>query len=141
MAGHAIEAYFKKQSCVSTIQIVKMIEGRRAIEHSDIELLKWARSGPNPVDSLILLRVEELGPLIILYPSPILWEGGSEVSLRVRVLNVRTSSLETDTSIQWKDTGAFVLRGTGPLERNLETVLTSVFGQSQLIEQFDPIGP
>jgi hypothetical protein len=60
----------------------------------------------------------------------ILWEGGTEVVLRFKVLIINTSALETDIAIQCKDSGAFVLKGTKTLEQDLQAELSFVFGEA-----------
>ena len=108
---------------------MKFAAGRKAVGLSDAEALKFATGSGGRYDRVIFVRVEELGPLIIIYPSPILWEGGTEVVLRVRVLNTNTSALEADITDHWKDSGALVLKGTKTLEQDLQAALTAVFGQ------------
>jgi hypothetical protein len=107
---------------------LKSAAGREAVGLSDAEALKFAISTGGQYGKVILVRVEELGPLVIIHPSPILWQGGTEVVLRVRVLNANTSALETDITIHRKDSGAFVLKGTKTLEQDLQAALASVFG-------------
>lgn len=80
------------------------------------------------------VRVEELEPLVIIYPSPVLWEGGTGVVLRVRGLNARTSALEADVTSHWKNSGAFILKETKTLEQDLQAMLASVFMGSPPLE-------
>jgi hypothetical protein len=130
MASRAIAQYFNTSSCFSKVEVLKLAAGREAVGLSDAEALKFAISTGGQYGKVILVRVEELGPLVIIHPSPILWEGGTEVVLRVRVLNASTSALETDITTHWKDSGAFVLKGTKTLEQDLQAALASVFGET-----------
>ena len=130
MASRAIAHYFNTSSCFSKVEVLKFAAGREAVGLSDDEALKFAVSTGAQYGKVILVRVEELGPLVIIYPSPILWEGGTEVVLRVRVLNAHTSVLETDITIHWKNSGAFVLKGTQTLEQDLQAALAVVFGEA-----------
>ena len=130
MASRGIAQYFNTSSCFSKVEVLKLAAGREAVGLSDAEALKFAVSTGRQFGKVILVRVEELGPLVIIHPSPILWEGGTEVVLRVRVLNATTSALETDITTHWKDSGAFVLKGTKTLEQDLQAALTSVFGEA-----------
>jgi hypothetical protein len=43
------------------------------------------------------------------------------------VLNARTSALEADVTSHWKNSGAFVLKGTKTLEQDMQAALASVF--------------
>lgn len=130
MASRGIAQYFNTSSCFSKVEVLKLAAGREAVGLSDAEALKFAISTGGQYGKVILVRVEELGPLLIIHPSPILWEGGTEVVLRIRVLNAHTSALETDITIHWKNSGAFVLKGTKTLEQDIQAALASVFGET-----------
>jgi hypothetical protein len=127
IASQAITQFFHSSSCFSNVQVLELAGGHPSLQLSDTEALKFAASLQGSFQKIIFVRIEELGPLIIIYPSPILWEGGTEVALRIRVLNAQTSALETDISIHWKNTGAFILRGTRGLAQDLMSALASVF--------------
>lgn len=127
IASRAIKSFFQKSACFSNIEVLKSINGIPAIGLSDVEVLDFASSGDKRYDKVILLRVEELGPLLVFYLSPILWEGGTEAVLRVRILNVESSTLESDISTHWRKSGPFVLKGTGTLEDDLQSALGSIF--------------
>jgi hypothetical protein len=130
IASRAIAQYFSTSSCYSKVEVLKLAAGREAVGLSDAEALKFVISAGGQYDKIILVRVEELGPLVMIYLSPILWEGGTEVVLRVRVLNANTSALEADITAHWKNSGAFVLKGTKTLEQDLQAALASVFGEA-----------
>jgi hypothetical protein len=127
MASRAISRFFTTSPCYAKVEVLKSATGRSPIALSDGEALKLAATSDNRYDKVILVRVEELGPLVIIYPSPVLWEGGTEVVLRVRVLNARTSALEADVTSHWKNSGAFVLKGIKTLEQDMQAALASVF--------------
>jgi hypothetical protein len=127
IASRAISRFFADNACFSNVQLLKSVNNRSAIELSDVEALKFAEATGKHYDRVILLRVEELGPLLILYISPILWEGGTEAVIRVRLLNTATSALEADITTHWRESGAFVLKGTHSLERDLQAALAAVF--------------
>ena len=127
MASRGISQFFHSSSCYLKVEVLKLAAKREAVELSDTEALKFAMSTGNQYGKVILLRLEELGPFVKIHLSPVLWEGGTEVILRVRVLNATTSALETDATIHWKDSGAFVLKGTKTLEQDLQAALSSVF--------------
>ena len=128
MASRAISRFFKTSSCFAKAEVQRLVsENEEAIALSDTDILEYARSSGEHYDKVIIVRVEELGPFLVFYLSPILWEGGTEVVLRVRVLDVKTSTLEANISTHWKDSGAFVIKGTKTLEQDLQAALDSVF--------------
>ena len=127
MASRAISRFFSASSCYANVAVLRSAAGRDTMALSDVEALKFAATLPERHGKVVLLRVEELGPFIILYLSPVLWEGGTEVLLRVRVLDAASGSLETDLDARWRYGGAFFLRGAKALEHDLHTALGSVF--------------
>jgi hypothetical protein len=127
MASKAIAEFFGSRSCYSTVTILRSIAGREAVTLSDVDVLKFANTLPEKFSRVIILRVEELGPLLIFYLSPVLWEGGTEAVLRVRVLDAGASALDSDLDVHWKNSGAFVLKGTKSLEQDLQSALAKVF--------------
>jgi hypothetical protein len=79
MVARAIPPFFGTTPCYSNVEVLRSAGGRSAIELSDSEALILAVSSSSRYKKVILVRVEELGPLVIIHPSPILWEGGTEV--------------------------------------------------------------
>ncbi len=126
-ASKAISQFFSSRSCYAKTSVLRTLAGRDPVTLSDIETIKLASVLPDRYNKIILLRIEELGPLLMIYLSPILWEGGSEAVVRVRILDVNSGSLDSDVDIHWRNTGAFVLRGTKHLEEDLKAALTQVF--------------
>jgi hypothetical protein len=131
MASRAISNFFREGSCYSKVTVLRSLDGRQATTLSDAEVLKLSTTLSERYRKIIQIRLEELGPILSIYLSPILWEGGTEVLLRVRVLDVDSASLETDLVAHWRNSGAFVLKGTGSLEDDLQSALKSIFGESQ----------
>jgi hypothetical protein len=126
-ASQAITQFFGSRPCYAKTTLLRKLAGHEPLTLSDIEIIDFASTLPDHYNKIILLRVEELGPLLIFYLSPILWEGGSEAVVRVRVLDVNSGSLESDVNMHRRNTGAFVLRGTKRLEEDLEAALGQVF--------------
>jgi len=126
-ASKAISQFFGTRSCYATTIVLRTLAGRDTVTLSDIEAIELSSALPDRYDKIILLRIEELGPLLMIYLSPILWEGGSEAAVRVRILDVNSGSLDADVAMRRRNSGAFVLRGTKHLEEDLKAALTQVF--------------
>ncbi len=126
-AAGAVERFFKEQSCYAKTGIVRNLSGRDPMLLSDIEAFNLVSALPEKYDKIIILRVEELGPLLVFYCSPILWEGGSEAVVRIRILDVKSASMASDVVIHRRDSGPFVLRGTERLEEDLTAALAELF--------------
>lgn len=131
MADRAIRRFFAGSSCFASAEVVNAIGGRSAIGVSDADVLKWARTANRAYTKIVVLRVEELGPLFIVHPSPVLWEGGTEVLLRARMLDASTSALDRDVAVHWKNSGPFVLKGQWTLEEDMHAALRTIFGRER----------
>jgi len=73
------------------------------------ELLKqFSNEG---VDTIILLRIEELTPyLYFTFSLPILWGGSNEADFRIRMLSVKTGDVLTDMRVRRSTGGPFNVR-------------------------------
>src|SRR6202795_4945753 len=89
-AQRGLEDFFAKSGCFSKVDIRRVSGGRPALVPSDQELLSIASTASPTPDRVVVVAVRELGPIVQLLGSPALVEGGTDVVLEVRVLNVRT---------------------------------------------------
>ena len=87
-----IDGFFRTTPCFSVQTISRTIDGRDVLLLGDKDILA---SVPADVERIHILRFEELGPVLVLYLSPILWTSDLDIQLRVRTLNARTGSLES----------------------------------------------
>ena len=122
--GQSTEDFFRTTPCFSVQTISRTIDGRDVLLLGDKEVIA---SVPADVERVHILRFEELGPVLVFYLSPILWTSDLDIQLRVRTLNARTGSLESDTTMRWRKGGPFNLRGTGGLPEDLAGTLGAVF--------------
>jgi hypothetical protein len=124
MAANGLSEFFGGTTCFTTLVLSRTINGRDPLLLIDPELLA---SAPMDADRIFVIRIEELGPNLMFYLSPILWETRNDVVLRVRSLNVRTKRLESDVSVRWTRGGAFALLGTNSLPPDFTGALAAVF--------------
>jgi hypothetical protein len=134
IVSRAITRFFSSTQCFAAATIQRSIGSREALILTDAEILSVAQSFSNNPDKVIVIRVEELGPVVRLNLSPILWEGGTDIVLRVRVLDILSGSLESDLTTHGTKAGPFILRGTSYLENSLNLALQSVLLNTSLPE-------
>lgn len=127
IATRSIQAFFSSLPCRRPVSVLDSWGGRAAPLLSDTQALEAARAQPFPIGEVLIIRVEELGPFIKIYLSPILWEGGTEIILRIRMLKVSTGVMESDVTTHWIRGGPFVLRGASSLDEDLTAALQSAF--------------
>jgi hypothetical protein len=127
VAGEVIPRFFNKTPCGASAVVQKTIADREAVAMSDSEILKSGMVISGQFQKVIVVRLEELGPILQFYLSPILWSGATNVSLRIRVLDVATSSLESDITTDWMKGGAYNIRGAKYFAESLNAALETVF--------------
>jgi len=126
IASQAILEFFKAKLGQEVV-VQKTIEGKLAIALSDSEILQSDQVKAARYQKVVILRLEELGPTLTFYLSPILWHGSTDILFRVRVLDVPQISLASDVSVHWTKGGPFALRGTSALKEGLKSALAAVF--------------
>lgn len=127
IASKTIASFFSNSKLFSEVKVLRTVSEKSAVELSDIEALNFSKEEKTKYDKIIFLRVEELGPLFNLNLSPILFEGATEVKLRVRVLDTNTTSLDYDIYSEWKNGGPFVIKGIKTLGDDMYENLKSIF--------------
>jgi len=127
IASEAIERFFNSKFAGGPAAVMKTVDGQDVLSMSDSQILKSATVVSGKFQKIVVLRLEELGPTLAFYLSPILWAGSSHVMFRIRVLDAATSSLDSDVAVSWSKGGPFVLRGVKYLEGSLTAALAAVF--------------
>lgn len=96
------------------------------------ELLKqFSNEG---VDTIILLRIEELTPRIyVTFSLPILWGGSNEADFRIRALSVKTGDVLTDMRVKRFTGGPFNVRPAEGSRDELNAALHDIIGK-EIIE-------
>ncbi len=74
------------------------------------------------IDTVVMVRVSELGPLLYL-SIPVLWSTYSDVKVRLRVVSLTSGEVLLDAERRRQVGGPFVLRGVEPLTGELEIAL------------------
>ena len=120
-----LNTFFYSKNCFETISISKKVRGKDVLLVTDEELISAGIA--IGADKVIKFRVEELGPNLYLYISPILWETQNEVSLQVKVLDIKTGKVESDISTQWKRGGAFTFNSAESLPGDFVETLKVIF--------------
>ena len=80
------------------------------------------------VDTLVVVRVHELGPNLIATLIPPQWIGWTEVDVLVRAVRPADGAVLLDAHASREQGGPFVLRGIAPLEAELVAALAPLIG-------------
>jgi hypothetical protein len=124
-ALRGIQDFFAGSGCVTGIDIRRLPGGGLADVPSDEQLLALASAATPVPDRALVIVVRELGPKLLI-GIPVLVEGGTEVVLEVRVLDVRTSKSMANVRTHWQNGGTFVIKGVESLDRDMSAALRTV---------------
>jgi len=122
-AQRGLEEFFANSGCFTKVDIRRLSGGRSAIVPSDHELLSLASAASPTPDRLLVVAVRELGPIIRLFGLPALVEGGTDVVLELKVLDVRTGESLADFRTHWQNGGPFVIKGVKTLPQDMTSAL------------------
>jgi hypothetical protein len=117
-----IQDFLGRSGCLSVVAIHR-VTTEQALASND-ELIRMAsRSNPNP-ERILLVVVRELGPRLLI-GFPVVVEGGTEVLVDVRALDVTTSELLATRQTTWRNGGPFVIKGIKTLEQDMSAALAA----------------
>jgi hypothetical protein len=91
---------------------------------SDEELMRSVASTPAVPERVVLIVVRELGPRITI-GTPAIVEGGTEVLIDVRVLDLQRSVALANARTLWRNGGTFVVKGVKTLDQDMSAALTA----------------
>lgn len=123
-ALRGIESFFADSACAAALEVRRLPGGRTAELPSDDTLLKLASAAVPGPDKVLVIIVHELGPILRI-GIPWIIEGGTEVVLELRLVDVRSASAQADVRTHWSNGGTFVVKGVGSLERDMRAALAA----------------
>ena len=126
-AQRGLEQFFAESQCFSKVKLLRPGIGGLAGGVSDQAALRLAQASPSIADKVVIIKVRELGPVVKLLASLRLVEGGTEVVLETKMLDVQTGALIVDRKTHWKNGGAFVIKGVQTLDQDMRSALQAAF--------------
>ena len=123
-ALRGIESFLTNSECLARVDVRRLPGGSTAEVPSDEALLKQASAAAPRADKVLVIVVRELGPLLRI-GIPSIVEGGTEVVLELRLVDVPTSSAQANVRTHWWNGGTFVVKGVGSLDRDMSAALAA----------------
>lgn len=123
LARRGIERFVAQQRCLAFTEVERWPDAHGAAD--DEALVRRAGAIDPPPVLVLRIVVRELGPRLLLGP-PALVEGGTEVVIDTRVLRLAGAQPLVDLHTQWRNGGAFVVRGVRTLDADLSAALSAV---------------
>lgn len=128
-AQRGIEQFFNHSGCFSHVHVRRLPGDCTTSTSSDLDLFKLAESETPASDRVVFIKVKELGPVLRI-GLPALVEGGTEVVLELKALNVRTNELIAAFRTHWQNGGVFVIKGVKTLEQDMRAALETTLAQA-----------
>jgi hypothetical protein len=122
-AAQGIQAFFKQGGCFQSVQIQQIQAAAPLATNQAVAAIQaWASQTTLP-QRVLKIEVRELGPVLKLFASPALLDGGTEVVLDIRELKPETAEDLTRFQVHWQNGGPWVLKGVAGLAEDMETAL------------------
>jgi hypothetical protein len=114
--------FFASASCVGSAGVRRLdaVEAKERL--SDEQLLQIASTVKPTPDRVVLVEVHELGPKLVI-GIPAVVEGGTEVVLGIRVMDVPAAQPLADLTTHWQNGGKFVVKGVQSLPEDMKSAL------------------
>ena len=120
-AARGIRDFLARSPCLAATTVVR-VPAPAAM--ADADLLRWVANDAPAAQRVLAVVVRELGPrLVVGGPTGI--EGGTEVLVDLRVLDVAGARSLAQMRTHWRDGGSFVVKGVATLDRDLAAALAA----------------
>jgi hypothetical protein len=124
-AKRGIEKFFADSRCFMNTRVLESVNDRPALDAAP-EDLRGLAARERPVASRALfITVRELGPVLKVFNSLALLEGGTELVFDVRSLDIATGRSSSDFQVSWQRGGPWFIKGTSSLDADMRAALAA----------------
>jgi hypothetical protein len=131
-AQRGIEQFFSTSECFPEVRVIRKIGDREAIELPPAEVLGLAAGYANAPSQVLFITVRELGPIVKLFSSLALLEGGTDVVLEIRAVSPFTGQTTASFTAHWQNGGPWVIKGVATLEQDIASALQEALKPSRV---------
>lgn len=124
-ARQGIDQYFAGSGCFARHEVRRLSGGSTAVVPSRQELQALAAATTPRPDRVVVIIVRELGPVLKLFGTAALVEGGTEVVLAISAFDAKSGAELADFRTHWQHGGAGVVKGTATLPQDMNAALTA----------------
>lgn len=128
-----IEEFIAGSSCFSKAEIRRLPGGRTAEIPTVEQIQALAATVTPPADTVLVIAVRELGPVIQVLGPIAAFGGGTEVVLDLQVSSVRTGKAIANFGAHWSNGGSFVIKSTKTLPQDMRQALQAALEPSESI--------
>ena len=130
-AQRGIAHFFSSSGCVANATILRTVGDRNAIDLSPAEVRAVIAAEATTPQYVLSITVRELGPIVTLFSSLALVDGGTEVVLEIRALAPATGQSTSAFTAHWQNGGRWVLKGVATLEYDIACALQAALRVSR----------
>lgn len=121
IAARGLSEFWDSSACFSHINLRHIATLNANIVSNELTLTS------DKFDKIIIISVRELGPVVKLFSSPLLIEGGTMVVLDVAEYKPLTKSITHKYTIHWNNGGTGVIKGVSTLSDDMKSALSAGF--------------
>jgi hypothetical protein len=118
-AQRGVERFFAESGCFSTAVLLRPAPG----ELTDQHLLQLAHTHQARPDRVLVVTVRELGPVLRVFGPIAPVEGGTEVVLDIRAVDVKSGLSMARFQSHWRHGGPMVVKGVDSLASDMYAAL------------------
>ncbi len=122
-AQRGIEQFFSTSECFAKIKVIRKVGDQESIELPPAEVPGLAATYASDSSYVLFITVRELGPIVKLFSSLALVEGGTDVVLEIRAVSPSTGQITADFTAHWQNGGPWVIKGVSTLEQDMASAL------------------
>lgn len=131
-AQRGIEQFFSTSGCFDKVRIIRKVGDRESIELPPAEVPGLAATYASAPIHVLFITVRELGPIVKLFSSLALVEGGTDVVLEIRAVSPSTGQTTADFTAHWQNGGPWVIKGVSTLEQDIASALQEALKPSKV---------
>lgn len=124
-ARRGIETFFADSRCFTKARVLEAVNDRRALDAAPEDLRSLAAREQPAASRALFITVREFGPVLKVFSSLALLEGGTEVVFDVRSVDIATGRSGSDFQANWQRGGPWVIKGTGSLDADMGAALAA----------------
>ena len=122
-AQRGIEQFFATSGCFAKVKVIRKVGDRESIDFPPAEVPGLAATYGDDPGHVLFITVRELGPIVKLFSSLALVEGGTDVVLEIRAVSPSTGQITADFTAHWQNGGPWVIKGVATLEQDMASAL------------------